>query len=298
MPFAFAGDLRTYYRIDGPDNRPTLMFSHSLGCDHSMWDVQTAALQHHFRILRYDIRGHGATDVTAGEYTIGMLGRDALALANVLGIGTFAFCGLSLGGMIAQWLAVNASNRLTAAILANTSARTLNVGVMEQRMQSVSTGGMSAVAEQVLRRFFTEERLRANSNGVAGVRRVLLATSPIGYAGCCAAVRDLDQLALLPKIRVPTLVIVGNDDASTPWLGHGEILAREIHQACVERFAGGHLSNIEIPYSFTSSIARFLIPEATGDPQEMRRLALVCCAVSNRWHDCPDEIRPGWIRQP
>ena len=293
MPFALAGDLRTYYRMDGPDNRPTLMFAHSLGCDHSMWDVQTAALQAHFRILRYDIRGHGATDVTAGEYTIGMLGKDALALANVLGIGTFAFCGLSLGGMIAQWLAVNASNRLTAAILANTSARTLNGGVMQQRIQSVSTGGMSAVADQVLGRFFTEEGLRENSNGVAGVRRVLLATDATGYAGCCAAVRDLDQLALLPEIRVPTLVIVGNDDASTPWLGHGEILAREIPQARVERFDGGHLSNIESPYAFTSAIARFLVPDAAGDPQEMRRLALVSCSVSNRWDACPDEIRRG-----
>src|ERR1051326_2720083 len=123
MPRIDAGGLRQYYRLDGANDRPVLIFSHSLGCDHSQWDPQTAALLPHFRILRYDTRGHGASDVPAGDYSIEMLARDALALADSLEIRQFAWCGVSLGGMIGQWLGARAPDRVTALVLANTSSR-------------------------------------------------------------------------------------------------------------------------------------------------------------------------------
>src|SRR5579863_3093950 len=107
MPFIHAGGLRHYYRLEGAEGRPAIVFSHSLGCDHTMWDAQAAALAPHFRILRYDTRGHGATDVPAGDYTIEVLAHDLENIADALGIERFAMCGLSLGGMIGQWLAVN-----------------------------------------------------------------------------------------------------------------------------------------------------------------------------------------------
>ena len=123
MPLLNLGDSICYFRLDGRDGQPVVMLSHSLGQDHGMWDAQAAALAAHFRVLRYDIRGHGASAVTPGEYRIEQLGRDALALADALGIERFAFCGLSLGGMIGLWLAIHAPARLTAAALANTSPR-------------------------------------------------------------------------------------------------------------------------------------------------------------------------------
>src|SRR6476620_400118 len=144
MPFVTVDNVRHYYRLDGHDDRPVVMLSHSLGQDHSMWDPQALDLGNHFRVLRYDIRGHGASDITPGDYTVEQLGRDALAIANALGIEQFAFCGLSLGGMIGQWLALNAPGRLTALVLANTSPRPDAQG-MEVRRQTVLASGMAAV---------------------------------------------------------------------------------------------------------------------------------------------------------
>src|SRR5215831_7800394 len=224
MPMIEAGGLRQYYRIDGLDHRPVLFFAHSLGCDHTQWDVQALAMLPHFRVLRYDLRGHGATAVPSGDYSIEMLGRDALALADALGIRRFAWCGLSLGGMIGQWLGANAPDRVTALVLANTSARFPDPNVMEARRRTVLAEGMRSMEGPVLARFFSPEHLKSNSPVVAGIRRVLLATDPAGYAGCCAAVRDMDHRPLLSAIQVPTLVIVGDSDVSTPWQGHGEIL--------------------------------------------------------------------------
>src|ERR1035438_7472474 len=143
MPFAHAADLRTYYRLEGNDGRPALIFAHSLGVDHGQWDPQVPELLPHFQILRYDIRGHGASDTPPGDYAMDLLARDALALADALGIRQFAFCGLSLGGMIGQWLGANAGDRFTHLALANTSPRFADSGPMEQRRQTVIREGMA-----------------------------------------------------------------------------------------------------------------------------------------------------------
>ena len=261
MPILEAGGIRQYYRLDGPNDGPVLILSHSLGCDHTLWDLQAAALLPYFRVLRYDTRGHGATDVTPGDYTIELLARDALALADTLGIREFAWCGLSLGGMIGQWIAANAPHRVTALVLANTSSRFPDPSLMETRRQSVLDGGMACVEESVMGRFFSPERLKTDSPAVAAIRRVLLATNPSGYAGCCAAIRDLDQQSILSSIHARTLIIIGDRDISTPWQAHGEILAERINAARVQHLPAAHLSNLEAPYSFTSALSRFLLPE-------------------------------------
>ncbi|HUK18135.1 MAG TPA: 3-oxoadipate enol-lactonase [Bryobacteraceae bacterium] len=260
MPLIQVGGLRQYYRLDGPDDRPVLIFSHSLGCDHTLWDPQAAALLPHFRVLRYDTRGHGGTEAPSGDYSIELLARDALALADALAIQQFAWCGLSLGGMIGQWLGAHAAHRLTGLVLANTSPRFPDPSLMEGRRRTALESGMAALEPAVMGRFFQPERLAANPPSVAAIRRVLLASNPVGYAGCCAAVRDMDQRLLLSSISTPTMVIVGDRDVSTPWQGHGEILAQSIAGSQVHRLPTAHLSNLEAPRAFTAALSRFLLP--------------------------------------
>jgi 3-oxoadipate enol-lactonase/4-carboxymuconolactone decarboxylase len=260
MPLIEAGGLRQYYRLDGSDDLPVLIFSHSLGCDHSQWDAQSAALEPYFRILRYDTRGHGATDVPSGDYSIEMLALDALALADGLSIDRFAWCGLSLGGMIGQWIGANAPGRVTALVLANTSARFPDPRIMDERRRTVLESGIAGLEEAVMGRFFTPESLRANPPAVSRTRRMLLATNPTGYAGCCSAIRDMDQRSILGSIHAPVLIIVGDRDVSTPWEGHGEILACSIPGSRVEHLPTAHLSNLEKARSFNAALSRFLLP--------------------------------------
>jgi 3-oxoadipate enol-lactonase / 4-carboxymuconolactone decarboxylase len=265
MPFVERDGGRHYFRDDGRDDRPAVMLSHSLGLDHGMWDPQVADFVARFRVIRYDTRGHGASDATPGDYTIEQLGRDALAVADAAGVTRFAFCGLSLGGMIGQWLATHAADRLTHVILANTSARLTDRAGMENRRRAVAEGGMTAVAELVMGRFFSPATLNAAPPAVGWARRTLLATNPVGYAGCCAAIRDMDQTAALGSIAVPTLVIGGDPDVSLPWQPHSELLVESIANARGVRLPAAHLSNVERPRSFAAAVLDFLCPsgEAT-----------------------------------
>jgi 3-oxoadipate enol-lactonase/4-carboxymuconolactone decarboxylase len=266
VPFVEHNHARLFYRLQGQDSKPVLVFSHSLGVDHGQWDQQTADLLPHFRVLRYDLRGHGASDAPDGDYSIELLSRDVLAIADHLGIERFAFCGLSLGGMIGQWLAASTPDRLTHAVLANTSPRFADPGPMEARRKTVLESGMSAIADAVLGRFFSPGPLSANPPHVASTRRTLLDTNPTGYAGCCAAIRDMDQRALLPEIELPTLVVSGHHDVSTPWIGHGEVLASSIGGASVVHLPAAHLSNLERPRSFSAALLDFLLPADADDP--------------------------------
>src|SRR5262245_25368777 len=268
MPLIEIAGTTCYYPMSGRDAAPLLMLSHSLGQDHGMWDPQIADLSEHFRVVRYDLRGHGASGVTAGDYTIEQLANDALALADALGIDRFAWCGLSLGGMIGQWLAANASHRVTAAVLANTSARA-DAARMQARREAVLSGGMTAIADMVMGRFFSPRLLAGNSAVVASARRTLLGTDPVGYAGCCAATRDMDLTGLLAAIKMPILIVDGTLDTSLPWRGFGEVLAQQIAAAHVVHLDAAHLSNIERPHGFTSAVLQFLMPAAETSTGEV-----------------------------
>jgi 3-oxoadipate enol-lactonase/4-carboxymuconolactone decarboxylase len=263
VPFINIDGSRLYYRLDGDDSRPVLVLSHSLGVDHGQWDLQMPDLVQHFHVLRYDIRGHGASDTSPGDYSIERLGRDALALADALDIRQFAFCGVSLGGMIGQWLAASAPDRVSHVVLANTSAHFADPSGVEARRQSVLASGMSSIVDAAMGRFFSPGN---HSPQVSSTRRTFLATNPVGYAGCCAAIRDMDNVSLLPRIRIPALIVSGDRDISTPWSGNGDVLAQSIRNATVVHLPAAHLSNIERPRSFTAALFDFLLPSAPGDP--------------------------------
>ena len=247
MPFVTIEKTRLYYRLEGVEGRPALVLSHAIGCDHGMWAQQMPDLLDHLQVLRYDTRGHGASDIPRAEYSMELLGRDVLALVDSLKISKFAFCGLSLGGMVGQWLAINAGNRLTRLVLANTSPQLGPKSMWEDRRKLVLEGGMAAIVEPAMGRFFSPETLAQGNPYAHSVRTSFLATDPAGYAGCCSAIRDMDHTALLATINVPTLVIASDHDVSTPWAGHGEILVRSIPGAKAVHLPTAHLSNVERP---------------------------------------------------
>jgi 3-oxoadipate enol-lactonase/4-carboxymuconolactone decarboxylase len=259
-----------FYRLQGNAGQPVLILSHSISTDNAMWDLQADGLLPYFQVLRYDTRGHGASEATAGEYSVEMLGKDILGLADALEIPQFAFCGLSLGGAIGQWVAVHAPQRVTHLVLANTSPQFVPRANWETRIGAVLKGGMPAVVDLAMQRFFSADALAKHNPHVGSIRSVFLGTDPVGYLGCCAALRDMNHVELIRQIKAPTLVISGDRDVATPWSGHGERLAQEIPGAKAIHLTAAHLSNIERPHSFTTALLEFLLPRPDADTDSLQ----------------------------
>jgi 3-oxoadipate enol-lactonase len=257
MPFLDLAGARFHYRIDAPVAAPVVMFSNSLGTNLAMWESQLPSLTTHYRVLRYDARGHGESAVTSGPYTIEQLARDALALLDALEIERVNYCGLSMGGMVGQWLGANAPRRLDKLVLANTTAKIGSPETYNARIDTVRNGGMIAITDAVLARWFTPAFLTASPTAVARVRAMLDGTPPDGYIACCEAIRDMDQREIIGEIGVPTLVIAGTHDIPTPPTD-GRFLADRIKGARYVELPAAHLSNIEAAPAFTSALIQFL----------------------------------------
>jgi 3-oxoadipate enol-lactonase len=255
------GESIAYY-FDGPLHAPVVMLSSSLGTDSRLWDTQMPRLASRFRVLRYDSRGHGGSAAPQGEYTLERLGLDALNLIDALEIEQVSFCGISLGGMVGQWLGIHASDRVRSLALCNTSAYMGPPESWTSRIADVRAHGMSAIADAVLERWFTAGFLANFPDPVRVARAMLIATSPQGYAGCCSAIRDMDLRSLGAEISVPTLIIAGDYDPATP-PAHAEALLAQIANACLEMLPTAHLSNLEEPQRFTDTLFPFLEDTAT-----------------------------------
>lgn len=245
------------YRFDGPETAPVLLLSNSLGTDMTMWNPQIAAFSARFRVLRYDSRGHGQSGAPAGSYSIDRLGRDVIELLDALNIDTVDFCGLSLGGMIGQWLGIRAGDRLRRLVLANTSGQMAPPSAWDARIASVLHDGMAALAAASIERWFTPGFPATAPEAIAPIRETLIATRPQGYAGCCAAIRDMDMRRTATLIATPTLVIGGTLDPATP-PPHSEALVAAISGSRLVMLEAAHLSNIEQPAPFSAAVLAHL----------------------------------------
>ncbi|PLP92354.1 3-oxoadipate enol-lactonase [Pseudomonas sp. FFUP_PS_473] len=249
------------YQLDGPEGAPVLVLSNSLGTNLHMWDTQLPALTAHFRVLRYDTRGHGQSLVSEGPYSIEQLGRDVLALLDALQIERAHFCGLSMGGLIGQWLGINAGHRLNRLIVCNTAAKIATPEVWNPRIETVLRDGQAAMVglrDASIERWFTPAYAASHPDQAKRITDMLAATSPQGYAANCAAVRDADFRDQLGEIKVPMLVISGSADAVTPPSG-GLFIRDNVEGAEYAEFHAAHLSNVEVGEPFSRCVIDFLL---------------------------------------
>lgn len=239
---------------------PVVLLSNSLSSNLSMWDAQIDALiKAGFRVLRYDSRGHGNSDAPDQPYTIPMLADDAIGLLDALNLEKVHFCGLSMGGMVGQRLAYQHPQRLISVTLCATAAFLSAPGVWDERAALVRAGGMAAVVDATLERWFTAQASNAIPEQLAAVREGILNTPVAGYANSCAAIRDMDQREAIRSITLPTLVIAGEKDPSTP-VAAAEEIAAAITGAKLEVIADAqHLLNIEKADAFNSILVQFLL---------------------------------------
>jgi 3-carboxy-cis,cis-muconate cycloisomerase len=251
-------EVRTHYRWDGPGDKPVLLLSNGLGTNLTMWDGQIAALSSYFRVLRYDQRGHGRSAVPPGPYSIEQLGRDVVALLDGLGVERCCFCGLSMGGMIGQWLGANAPDRLTKVVLCNTAAKIGTLDSWNTRIELVLKSGVEAAIPLVLERWFTPAFQMGAPDVVARNREMLVATAPAGYVAGCAAVRDMDLRETVRHVGVKTLVVAGTYDPVTP-PAEGRYLADAVAGARYVELPAAHLSNVEVPEEFNAAVLEFLV---------------------------------------
>jgi 3-oxoadipate enol-lactonase len=248
------------YKLEGPASAPMVMLSHGLATKLTLWDPQMDVLARRFRVLRYDILGHGGTDAPHGPYTLDQLAEQAGGLLDALAITQVHFLGLSMGGMIGQALALARPHRLASLLLCDTTSRFPPEAqpLWQERIRIAESEGMEPLVEPTIARWFTAPFRAAHPEVIERVRGMIRGTSPLGYSGCCHAIAALNLTALIHAIKVPTMIIVGEEDQGTP-----VAMSHAIH----EQIAGSellaipsasHLSNTEQPEAFNSAVSAFL----------------------------------------
>lgn len=259
-----AGDIVTHYALEGPADAPVVTLSHSLAASLEMWEPQLPALTKHFRVLRYDTRGHGGSEVPPGAYSLSMLASDVRALLGALGIARTHFVGLSLGGMIGQAIALEHPEILERLVLADTASRMVpETGPLwEERIANVERHGMAPRVEETIGRWFTPPFIDESPGVVDDIRMLIRTTAPQGFIGCSRAIQGLDYTDRLGEIEAPTLIVVGADDLGTP-VALSEVMRDGIPGSkLVVLEAAAHLSNVEQAERFNEAVTSFLASAA------------------------------------
>jgi 3-oxoadipate enol-lactonase len=246
-----------YVEVEGSEGAPALMLSNSLGTNLHMWDDQAPEFAKHYRLIRYDRRGHGQSGVPQGPYSMERLGRDVLAVLDALKIKKTNWCGLSMGGMVGQWLGANAPDRVEKLVLSNTNSYYADKAPWNDRIKFVTENGLEGLVDANMQRWFTEGFRKRAPDVLARMRAMFVATKLPGYIGCCEAVRDMDFRESNPRVTTSTLVIVGAQDAATP-PSAGEIIQKAIPGAKLVSLEAAHISNMEQPKAYTDAVLSFL----------------------------------------
>lgn len=257
MPFSGEAGSRVYWKLEGRDDAPALVLLNSIGTDMDLWDGALPLLRQSHRLLRVDTRGHGASDMADGDYTMAGLAEDIFDAMDAAGIADAAVAGVSLGGMIAMEMALARPDRVAALVLVCTSA-TMDKAAWSDRVAKVRGEGMDAIAELAMGRFLSPEFIVAEPAIAQTIRHQLVNMNASGYAGCAAAIRDMELATRVGGIACPALVVTGTRDTSTPLEGHGEYLLEQIPNASHLALPVAHLAPLEAPQALAGAVLEFL----------------------------------------
>ena len=248
---------RIAYFISGRPWRPSLVLTHALGSDHTMWDPQAEALKAQYYIIAIDNLGHGESDAPDGDYKVTDLAAAVTAVADAAELEQFHYCGLSVGGITGLQLAAHHGDRLLSLTLSNAAARIGSPELWSERIQTARTSGMSALVDGVIARWFSPGFAERHPDRYERARSTLLATDPDGYAGVCAALRDADLSDTVSSITVPTLVIGGEHDEAAP-VEQARWLHEQIAGSRLVELSAAHISNLDCETEFTAALEQFL----------------------------------------
>mgnify|MGYP003409420669 FL=1 len=253
MPKFASNDAEINYQTFGDASQPAIIFSNSLGTQFNMWQPQISFFEKKFYVICYDTRGHGASSAPQGPYSIEQLGTDVVHLLDHLNIEKASFCGISMGGLTGQWLAIHHPERFNHVIVCNTAAKIGQEQAWNDRAQLVREQGLKPIAETAASRWFTEPFIRSNTAIVESLSNDLGAGSPEGYASCCEALAKADLRADLKTITVPMLIIAGQQDPVTT-VADAQYLVNQIPNSQLIEINASHISNIECPENFSQAL--------------------------------------------
>ena len=257
MPKFISNDAEINYQTFGDASQPAIIFSNSLGTQFNMWQPQISFFEKKFYVICYDTRGHGASSAPQGPYSIEQLGTDVVHLLDHLNIEKASFCGISMGGLTGQWLAIHHPERFNHVIVCNTAAKIGQEQAWNDRAQLVRKQGLKPIAETAASRWFTEPFIRSNTAIVESLSNDLGAGSPEGYASCCEALAKADVREQLKNITIPTLVVAGQKDPVTT-VADAQYIINHVRSSSLFEINASHISNIEQPKAFNQAIFSFL----------------------------------------
>lgn len=257
MPTFTSNNAQINYQTFGDAAKPALVFSNSLGTNFKMWQPQIDFFQQDFFVICYDTRGHGASSAPQGPYSIDQLGQDVVNLLDHLNIEKAAFCGISMGGLTGQWLAINRPERFNQVVVCNTAAKIGQEQAWNDRAALVREQGLAPIALTAASRWFTDPFIQSNAATVAELSNDLGAGSPEGYASCCEALAKADLREQLKDIVVPVLIVAGQQDPVTT-VADGQYMVDRIANSQLFEINASHISNIEQPDAFNQAVQKFI----------------------------------------